>query len=265
VCLGHLGDLAMKKAIKKVFSASHHRLCDWHLLRNASTNIGIPDFMSYLKKCMLADIEVNKFEELWSEMVQMFRLEDNTWINDMHEKKKMWVNAHIRGSFFAGLRTTSRCEALHSHMGQYVHSRINMIDFVQQFHRCLSFFRFWEVLSDYQSNYGEPVMQTGLRSLEKSAANQFTKPIFHMFRTVLKRSLLLRTTDSQEMSMGYIFTVSKYCGDGRVWHVIYCEEPVVFKCSCLRMESLGLPCDHIIVILLYLDFKDLPKCLVLPR
>jgi len=120
-------------------------------------------------------------------------------------------------------------------------------------------FRFREVLSDYQSNYGLPVMQTSLRSLEKSAANQFTKAVFLMFRTVLKRSLLLRITESQEMSMGYIFTVSKYRDDGRVWHVTYCEEPVVLKCSCLRMESLGLSCDHI------LDFDELPKCLVLPR
>ena len=48
------GDLAMKNAIKKVFPAAHHRLCAWHMLRNASTNIGILDFM-----CMLADIEIN--------------------------------------------------------------------------------------------------------------------------------------------------------------------------------------------------------------
>lgn len=108
-------------------------------------------------------------------------------------------------------------------------------------------------------------MQTSLRSLEKSVANQFTKAIFLMFRTVLKRSLLLRVTESQEISMGYIFTISKYRGDGRVWHVTYCEEPVVLKCSCLRMESLGLLCDHILVVLLYLDFDDLPKCLVLQR
>ena len=89
--------------------------------------------------------------------------------------------------------------------------------------------------------------------------------IFLMFRSVLKRSLLLRVTESQEMSMGYIFTVLKYFGEGGVWHVTYCEEPVVLKCSCLRMESLGLPCDHIFYVLLYLDFDELPKCLVFPR
>jgi hypothetical protein len=31
------------------------------------------------------------------------------------------------------------------------------------------------------------------------------------------------------------------------------------------MESLGLPCDHILAAMLYLDFDHLPKCLVLPR
>jgi len=102
------GDLAVKIFIKKVFRAAQHRLCAWHLLRNASTNIGTPGFMSYLKKCMLANIEVNKFEDLWSEMVQKFGLEDNNLINEMYKKKKIWATAHIRGSFFAGIRTTSR-------------------------------------------------------------------------------------------------------------------------------------------------------------
>ncbi|WJX67978.1 hypothetical protein P8452_52394 [Trifolium repens] len=67
------------------------------------------------------------------------------------------------------------------------------------------------------------------------------------------------------MSMAYIFSVSKHCGDCSVWYVTFCEEPIDFKCSCLRMESLGLPCDHILAALLYLDFDHLPKCLVLNR
>lgn len=31
------------------------------------------------------------------------------------------------------------------------------------------------------------------------------------------------------------------------------------------MESIGLPCEHIVVVLLYLDFSELPKCLLLDR
>ncbi|XP_024631987.1 protein FAR1-RELATED SEQUENCE 7 [Medicago truncatula] len=264
-CIITDGDLAMKDSITKIFPAAHHRLCAWHLLKNASTKIGIPDFMPYLKKCMLADIEVNKFEELWSEMVQKFGLQDNTWINEMYEKKKMWATAHIRGSFFAGIRTTCCCEALHSHIKQYVHSRINMTDFVQQFHKCLTYFRFREIKSDFLSKYGQPMMQTSLRSLEKSAEIQFTKEIFVMFRSIMKRSMLLKMTECHEMSTWYIFTVSKYCGDGSVWRVACCQEPIDLKCSCFRMESIGLPCHHILSVLLYLDFDDLPKCLVMPR
>jgi hypothetical protein len=134
------GDIAMKNAIRKVFPKAHHRLCAWHLLRNASTNVGTPDFMRYLKRCMLGDIEISKFEELWGEMVHKFCLEDNMWIKEMYEKRKMWSTAHIRGFFFAGLRTTSRCDALHSHLRQFVHSRINLFNFVQQFQRCLTYF-----------------------------------------------------------------------------------------------------------------------------
>ena len=38
-----------------------------------------------------------------------------------------------------------------------------------------------------------------------------------------------------------------------------------FKCSCLRIESFGLPCVHIIAVLVHLDVDGLPKSLVLER
>jgi len=47
------------------------------LLRNAVSNVGILDFMSYLKRCMSGDIDVSRFEETWDEMVSKFGLEDN--------------------------------------------------------------------------------------------------------------------------------------------------------------------------------------------
>ncbi|CAJ2636437.1 unnamed protein product [Trifolium pratense] len=260
------GDLAMKNAIIKVFPKAHHRLCAWHLLRNATTNVGIHESMRYLKRCMLGDIKISKFEEIWGEMVSKFGLEDNMWIKEMYAKRKMWSTAHIRGFFFAGLRTTSRCEALHSHLRQFVHSKINLFKFVQQFQRCLTYFRFREVEADFQSNYGEPVIQSGLRSIEKSAANQYTKEIFNMFKLVLSKCMLLKVLEVQEMSSCRIYKVGKYCGNGEAWYVTHSEYAVdKFKCSCLRMESIGLPCDHIVCVLVFLDIAELPTCLVLPR
>lgn len=147
------GDVSMRNAINRVFPNSHHRLCAWHLLCNAITNIGVPEFMSYLKNCMLGVYKLAKFEDIWNDMVAKFGLEDNIWISKLYEKRKMWSMSHIRGNFLAGIRTTSRCEALHSHIGKFVHSRINLTEFVQQFQRCLTHFRFRELDAYFQSKY----------------------------------------------------------------------------------------------------------------
>lgn len=134
------GDTAMKNAIARVFPRAHYRLCAWHLLRNAMSNVGNPDVMPYIKKCMLGDYEVIEFERIWGEMVDKFGLHDNNWVRELYDRRNMWATAHIRGTFFAGIRTTSHWEALHSHIGQIVHSRINLTDFIQQYHRCITYF-----------------------------------------------------------------------------------------------------------------------------
>ncbi|PNY06701.1 protein FAR1-RElateD SEQUENCE [Trifolium pratense] len=122
-----------------------------------------------------------------------------------------------------------------------------------------------EVEADFQSNYGEPVIQSGLRSIEKSAANQYTKKIFNMFKLVLNKCMLLKVLEVQEMSRCRIYKVGKYCGNGEAYYVTHLEYAVdKFKCSCLRMESIDLPYDHIVCVLVFLDIAKLPTYLVLP-
>jgi hypothetical protein len=232
---------------------------------NAISNIGNLDFIPFFKRCMLGDHEVWKFENLWNDMVEKFGLEDNRWINELYEKRKMWAASHIRGNFFAGIRTTSRCEAFHSHMGQFIHSKMNMTDFVKHFHRCVAYFRFKEVQADFNSQYGTAVLQTSLRSLERSASNQFTKEIFEMVRIVMKKVTLISILDTQEMSCFSIYSVSKYQAEGYVWCVSHSPSNNDFACSCLRMESIGIPCEHIIAVMVYLDIDEFPKSLVLNR
>ncbi|MED6173772.1 hypothetical protein PIB30_062764 [Stylosanthes scabra] len=43
-------------------------------------------------------------------MVGEFGVAEKNWIINMYEKRHMWATACIRDKFFAGFRTTSRCE-----------------------------------------------------------------------------------------------------------------------------------------------------------
>lgn len=68
------GDLAMRNAIKKVFLSAHHRLCAWHLIHNATSNIKNPKFLSKFKQCLLGNYDVCEFEHRWNMMIEEFGL-----------------------------------------------------------------------------------------------------------------------------------------------------------------------------------------------
>ncbi|RYQ84619.1 hypothetical protein Ahy_B10g104056 [Arachis hypogaea] len=63
------GDPSMRIAIQVVFLQDHHRLCTWHLLRNATQNIRDLRFTQLLRHCMLADMETEEFKTHWQSMV----------------------------------------------------------------------------------------------------------------------------------------------------------------------------------------------------
>ena len=82
---------------------------------------------------------------------------------------------------------------------------------------------------------------------------------------MLHRAGGMKVIYGKETGSWVIYGVSKYCKLNIIWHVFVYEDEMEFKCSCLRMESLSIPCDHIIAVLVYLDISKLPKSLVLHR
>ncbi|XP_057740292.1 protein FAR1-RELATED SEQUENCE 5-like [Arachis stenosperma] len=125
------GAMAIRNAVRDVFLEVRHRLCTWHLIRNATSNL-----------------------------IEEFGLEDKPWVINMYEEKHMWATAYIRGKFFVGFRTTSRCEGLHSVVARYVGFRYDLTSFAEHFQRCVAHLRFKEFNADYESTRGVPVMQT---------------------------------------------------------------------------------------------------------
>jgi hypothetical protein len=253
------GDLAMRNAIRRVFPECHHRLCAWHLIRNACTNVGKKQFVRKFKQCMLGDYDVGEFKAKWDKMVNDFGLQNHKWVKEMYEKRHMWATAHIRGKFFAGFRTTSRCEGLHAQFGMYVNYQNNLLEFLHQYFRCLNYMRYSELEADFGSFHGDPVLETPLPLIEKAAGEVYTRELFLLFQPVLRRACTCTVIDSRQSVSLYFYTVMKYPKEHAEWQVSFCPSSLQFKCSCERLESLGIVCEHVVAVLVYLNIVTLPE------
>ena len=122
-----------------------------------------------------------------------------------------------------------------------------------------------EAEADYRSCYGEPIMKTKLEALERFGWIVYTREVFCVFREVLMMAGTVKVVGFKETSSARIFLVRRYCNSSKVFHVSYYANEMELRCSCLRMESNGLPCMHILGVLVFLDITELPKCLILDR
>ncbi|RYR47962.1 hypothetical protein Ahy_A07g033948 [Arachis hypogaea] len=254
------GDPAMRIAIQSVFPDAHHRLCAWHLLRNATANISDPRFTQMFRHCMLADIEIEEFEAHWESMVNECGVRE-----ELYAKKHAWATAYIRGRFFARVRTTSRCESLHAKLGRFVESRYGVLEFVRNFQRCVDFLRDTEDELDFRSWYGTPVLQTEFVELEKSGWSMFTREMFLRFRDSLKRCVRVRIREFNDSENPHAYTLQKYRRPEMNWKVYRDHISNTFSCTCMRMESFGIPCVHILSVCVSLDLVEIPESLVLRR
>eukprot|EP00261_Vitis_vinifera_P026023 XP_010659131.1 PREDICTED: protein FAR1-RELATED SEQUENCE 5-like [Vitis vinifera] len=184
------GDKAMRKAIKKVLPDTCHRLCSWHLQRNAFTNVHIKDFSSIFARCMFMRGNEEEFEKVWHEMVANLGLNENRWVTEIYGKRKRWAEAYLRGNFFGGMRTTQRCESMNAYLNRFLKIRLRLYEFVQQFDRAILRIRQNEAKAEFESNNSSPVLSTKLAILENHAATVYTKESFLKFREEMKNAEL---------------------------------------------------------------------------
>ncbi|KAJ1402714.1 Zinc finger, PMZ-type [Sesbania bispinosa] len=258
------GDVTMRNAIKIVFPNARHRLCAWHLQRNATANVKNPQFTAEFERLMLGEYDIGQFGRRWDATVTKYGLQEHPWVKKMFDSRSKWATAYFRGNFFAGFRTTSRCESLHAELGKYVHSRHNLTDFLHHYHRCLSHMRYKELADEFSCLHGEAVMQTKFPSIERSTAKHFTRRVFGLFRAILEKANDITVCSCSELLMYYTFTVTKG-STMKEWRVSFYPSSFHFKCSCMWMESRGLPCEHIVAVLVHLNIEEIPMTLVLRR
>ncbi|RYR15865.1 hypothetical protein Ahy_B04g072798 isoform C [Arachis hypogaea] len=237
------GTRAMKNAIEEVFLGTHYRLCTWHLLRNATTNMCSPSFTSKFKDCMLGDYEIPVFRSRWQTLVKEFGVEEKEWLNEIYEKHRSWITCYIRGKFFAGFRTTLCYEGLHSLIGKYTKTYYDLSEFIEHFQLMLGHMRFREFYAEYEYAHGVPIMQTCIEPLEMCAVDTYTREIFFLFKHILVRTGAMRVVNYQTRDNSVTYYICRYAKPTNVWEVEWVYNANIVTCSCMRMESFGIPCD----------------------
>lgn len=63
----------------------------------------------------------------------------------------------------------------------------------------------------------------------------------------------------------YMYKVCKYRKEDQEWRVTYSPSSLELKCSCMRLESFGIPCEHLIAVMFKLDIINLPDTVIYER
>ncbi|KAK3423692.1 hypothetical protein EUGRSUZ_F00557 [Eucalyptus grandis] len=149
-------DHAMAKAIQIVFPNTQHRLCTWHIEKNANKNIphlyqkpGFKDkyFSRLMYKCKSED----EFETTWRKMQEEWDTENNSWLQRLYDLRHKWSSAFGRDIFSCGIKSSQRSESTNNVFQQFSKKTSTLIQFVHYYEEQLKHIKEIENQDDYSS------------------------------------------------------------------------------------------------------------------
>ncbi|KAE8668500.1 hypothetical protein F3Y22_tig00112305pilonHSYRG00180 [Hibiscus syriacus] len=197
------GDRTMQRAIKYVIPYAKHKLCSWHLFRNAQTNIGDPKFTAAFSKCMTSWWTIEEFDIQWCSVVLEFNVEKYSWVIKKGNTRHLWALTYITGHFFANIRSTQRWESMNASLAIALKHKKIYLDIVRAIKDEISRMHMNELKEDYLSSQTKPFQITKLVDLESHAAEIYTCESFRAFQDELLRETLW-TKDAKASAPSYV-------------------------------------------------------------
>ncbi|XP_057755687.1 protein FAR1-RELATED SEQUENCE 9-like [Arachis stenosperma] len=234
---GFDGDESMREAIRCEFPNAIHKLCTWHLARNAVVNIKDKEFCAAFK----------------------------TAVYDIRKEREIWANAYLCEKFCTGIRTTSRCKGINSSLKKFIKFGNCLLELVENLDLVVKDYRNNEFIADYKTLYSNPMMTTGLETLERSVSKLYMKEIFYEVQKQIEGIGALLVLHRDSISGTEKFMFQKHRKSHHVYSVFMDRSCDKYECSCNLWERLGMPCCHIFCVLKELEKEDLPSRLVLRR
>ncbi|XP_031090945.1 protein FAR1-RELATED SEQUENCE 5-like [Ipomoea triloba] len=249
-------DPAIRVILGKVFPATRHRFCMWHIMTKLGEKAGpvlAKDdvFRRKLNAIVWNEmINIDEFEEKWKGLMEDYELVESTWFQEMFELRSFWIPAYFRDMDMGGLiRTTSRSKGENSIFGRFFSNHSTLVEFLMHFESALDAQRYEEAELNAACEGHFAKFKTPLL-LERHAASEYTVSIFHEVQTEIEKSCFSCSVISIAKN-GQIDSYEIKRDDDTVLCVTHNPNDETISCTCRMFTRVGLLCRHIFLI-----FKD---------
>ena len=152
---------------------------------------------------------------------------------------------------------------MNAYIKRFVSRSQNLVDFLHHFQRALSYLRYTEFVADFKSMNGQPVLTTGLEAIELNGAKIYTWEAFHLFRHEIKLAGACVVCSCKQQVTTRTYRVKRFMTPNKFWDVhVDTHDNVRLTCTCGKLQSFGIPCQHIIFVMVQEDIDYLPPCLI---
>lgn len=114
-------------------------------------------------------------------MIERFELQEDEWLASLFEKRSYWVPAYIRDTSFAGMSTTQRFESINSFFDKYVHKKITLKEFVEQYKVAIQNRQEKEAQTYFNTRHKELVLKSPSH-FEKQMSMIYTHEVLKKFQ-----------------------------------------------------------------------------------
>ncbi|RYQ98996.1 hypothetical protein Ahy_B07g086845 [Arachis hypogaea] len=152
---------------------------------------------------------------------------DHTNIMAPHRHMSEGDKAH----FCAGVRTTSRCEEINSSLKKFIRSGNCLLELVENLDRVVKDYWNNQFMADFKCLYSEPVMTTGLESIEKTVSKVYTREIFFEVKKQIESVAALLVLHHETYGTIQKFMLRKFRRPRRVYTVLYDSSFENYECS----------------------------------
>jgi hypothetical protein len=138
-------DIAMGKAVRKVFTEAWYRLCTYHIMQNAvkylcnNKDEGGEEshILSDFSACMYDIEDKVAFEEAFDIMRSKMDKKKTSWLHSIYKFKEQWAECYMMDIFSLGMGSTQLSESFNSDLKKYLKSDFDIIRFLKHFERAV--------------------------------------------------------------------------------------------------------------------------------